>query len=174
MNKDDFYYLGKILKTYGNKGHVLVSLDVDNPEDYKYLESVYLDLHGERIPFFIESLELKHNKKAVFHFQDVETIEDADIYIGLELFLPLSQLPPLQDEQFYFHEIKGFKVIDEKHGPLGFVDDILELPRQSLLQVVQDKKELLIPIVDEVILHVDRKNKTLYVRTPEGLVEIYL
>ena len=63
MNKDDFFYLGKILKTHGNKGQVIVLLDVDDPEDYLALESVYLDLHGERIPFFIGSLELKHNRK---------------------------------------------------------------------------------------------------------------
>jgi len=173
MNKDDFYYLGKILKTYGNKGQVLVHLDVDDTENYDELQSVYLDLHGERIPFFIDSLELKHNKNAVVHFQEVETIEDAEIYVGLELYLPIAQLPPLNEDQFYYHEVKGFTVIDERHGQLGIVDDILELPHQSLLQVMHDGKEVLIPIVDEVILEIDRKKRLLFVRTPEGLLEIY-
>ena len=62
MNKDDFYYLGRVLKTHGNKGQVMVHLDVDDPEVYHNLESVYLDLRGERIPFFIAGIELKHNR----------------------------------------------------------------------------------------------------------------
>ena len=105
MNKDDFYYLGKILKTHGNKGQVMVHLDVDDPETYQKLESVYLDLHGERIPFFIAALELKHNRKAVVQFQDFNTLEDAESLQGLEMYLPITELPPLKGNRFYYHEI---------------------------------------------------------------------
>jgi 16S rRNA processing protein RimM len=174
MNKDDFYYLGKVIKTYGNKGHVMVILDVDDPAEYTKLESVFLDLQGERIPFFIEELELKHNKKAVVRFQDVNSIEDAEIYAGLEMYLPASDLPVLDGDQFYFHEIKGFRVVDLKHGEIGIIDDILELPLQSLFQIRQGEREILIPVVDEVIVNVDRENRILRIDAPEGLIEIYL
>jgi len=40
MNKDDFYYLGKIAKPFGSKGQVVAYLDVDEPSQYKKLESV--------------------------------------------------------------------------------------------------------------------------------------
>ena len=174
MNKDDFYYLGKIIKTYGNKGHVMVTLDVDDPSAYLNIESVFLDLQGERIPFFIEELELKHNKKAIIRFQDVNSIEDAEIYSGLEMYLPVSQLPPLSDDQFYFHEVKGFTVIDANHGKIGTIEDIIELPHQSLFQIRFGEKEILIPVVDQVILKVDRENHVLEIDAPEGLIEIYL
>ncbi len=174
MNKDDFYYLGKIIKTYGNKGHVMVTLDVDDPTDYLNIESVFLDLQGERIPFFIEELELKHNKRAVIRFQDVVSIEDADIYAGLEMYLPVSQLPPLKGDQFYFHEVKGYRVFDLNHGDIGILEDVLELPHQSLFQVRFGEKEILIPVVDEVIVDVDRENKLLKIEAPVGLLEIYL
>ena len=174
MNKDDFYYLGKVIKTYGNKGHVMVILDVDDPKVYLNMESVYLDLQGERIPFFIEELELKHNKKAIIRFQDVNSIEDGDIYAGLEMYLPVAQLPPLDGDQFYFHEIKGFRVIDLKHGDIGVIEDILELPLQSLFQIRSGEREILVPVVDEVIIKVDRENRILEIEAPEGLIEIYL
>jgi 16S rRNA processing protein RimM len=174
MNKDDFYYLGKVIKAYGNKGHVMVTLDVDDPSAYLNTESVFLDLQGERIPFFIEELELKHNKKAVIRFQDVNSIEDAGIYAGLEMYLPVSQLPPLEGDQFYFHEVKGFRVTDLKHGDIGVIDDILELPHQSLFQIRSGDREILVPIVDEVIIKVDRENRVLEIEAPEGLIEIYL
>jgi 16S rRNA processing protein RimM len=174
MNKDDFYYLGKIHKTHGNKGQVIVQLDVDDPEKYIELESVYLDLHGERIPFFIATLELKHNRKALIQFQDFETIEDAESLAGLEMYLPITDLPALKGNQFYYHEIIGFRVSDQQHGEIGVIEDVLDLPHQSLFQIRFGDKEILIPVVDEVILKVDKTNKLLLIRAPEGLIEIYL
>lgn len=174
MLKDDFYYVGRILKTYGNKGQVMVHLDVDEPTEYLELESVYLDLHGERVPFFIDTIELKHNNKAVIGFQDYATIEDAECLKGMEMYLPLTSLPALDADQFYFHEIKGFKVFDEKYGDLGIVEDVLELPHQSLLQIKYAGKEVLIPIVDEIILEIDKAGKLLKIAAPEGLIDIYL
>lgn len=174
MNKDDFYYLGKILKTHGNKGQVMVHLDVDDPEDYQQLESVYLDLHGERIPFFMAAVELKHNRKAVVKFQDFDTLEDAESLQGLEMYLPVTELPALQGNRFYYHEIKGFRVVDLNHGEIGLIEDILELPHQSLFQVRHGEKEILVPIVDEIIKKVDRKKKLLTIEAPAGLIEIYL
>jgi 16S rRNA processing protein RimM len=174
MIKEDFYYLGKILKTHGNKGQVMVHLDVDDAETYTNLESVYLDLHGERIPFFIASLEVKHNRKAVVRFQDFDTLEDAESLQGLEMYLPVTELPALKGNQFYYHEIKGFQVIDSNHGNIGVISDILELPHQSLFQIHFGEKEILIPIVDEIIRKVDRRKKLLMIEAPAGLIEIYL
>jgi 16S rRNA processing protein RimM len=173
MARDDFYYLGKVLKTFGNKGQVMVNLDVDDPEDYLEMESVFLDLEGERVPFFIETLELKNKRKAIIRFQDVTTLEDAEVYIGREMYLPVSILPPLKGDQFYFHEVIGFKVLDSRHGDIGILVDILPLPHQSLLQITKGKREILIPLVDEIIQQVDRNTKTIFIIAPEGLIEIY-
>jgi len=174
MARDSFYYLGRIVKTFGNKGHLLIHLEVDDPERYSELESVYLDLDGERIPFFIEELELKNHRKAVIRFQDVTDIEEAEIYIGREMFLPLSELPSLDGNHFYFHEVIGFNVNDIRHGMIGTIGEILELPQQSLFRIMKGNREILIPVVDDIIKRVDREDKTIYIEAPEGLVEIYL
>jgi 16S rRNA processing protein RimM len=174
MKKDDFYYLGRILKTHGSKGHVLVHLDVDDASKYCKLKSVYLDLHGERIPFFIKTIELKHNRKASLLFHDFETLEDAESLQGLEMYLPVTELPVLKGKKFYYHEVTGFRVIDQIHGEIGLISDILELPHQSLLQVRNGEKEILIPVVDEIIQKVDRQKKLVMIEAPAGLIEIYL
>ncbi|MDD4603994.1 MAG: ribosome maturation factor RimM [Bacteroidales bacterium] len=174
MNKDDFYYLGKVLKTYGNKGQLLVQMEVDNPENYLDLESVYIDTHGERIPFFLTSLELKHHRRAIFQFQDINSVEDAEVFSGLEMYLPVTQLPILEGNGFYFHEVIGYTVTDSHHGNIGSVEDILELPQQSLLQIRHGDKEILIPIVDEIIKSVNHQQKKIEIEAPAGLIDIYL
>ncbi len=173
MIKDDFYYLGKIIKTHGNKGQLLVHLDVDEPEVYTTLESVFLDLHGERVPFFIDTLELRGSRKAIIRFKEVVSIEEAEVFPGLEMYLPLDQLPTLTGNQFYHHEIIGFSVIDEHRGNIGMIENILEYPNQSLFQIRYGEKEILIPVVDAIIKHLDRNNKTLEIKAPDGLIELY-
>lgn len=174
MNKDDFFYLGKILKTFGNEGHLLVSLDVDDPAHYKKLESVFIGINDDRIPFFIQSLELRPRNQAILLFDDTTSVEDAEIFTGKEMFLPVSLLPKLSDNQFYYHEITGFSVIDQRLGSVGTVKSVLELPSQALLQVMKEGKEILIPITDEILQRVDRENRELLINAPEGLIEIYL
>ena len=174
MNKDDFYYLGKIAKPFGSKGQVVAYLDVDEPLNYKKLESVYLDLDGEWVPFLIKSVEILTGRKAILHFEDVNTAEDAAVYTGREMYLPLDSLPPLKGKKFYYHEVKGFTVIDTVHGRIGTLVKVMDLPRQSLLQIAFNDKEILVPLVDEVIVKVDRKKKELHIHAPEGLIDIYL
>ena len=174
MNKDDFYYLGRILKTYGNNGHVLAFIDVDDPTKYQQMESVFIGIDDDRIPFFVTSVELRPKNQVILLFEDTLTAEDAVIFEGRELFLPVSQLPQLQGNKFYYHEVAGFKVIDTKHGEIGYLKSVMDLPRQSLLQIQFGEKEILIPLTDEILLNVDRIKKELQIDAPDGLIEIYL
>jgi 16S rRNA processing protein RimM len=174
MNKDDFYYLGKIAKPFGSKGQVVAFLDVDDPSNYSKLESVYLDLDGEWVPFLIDSIEIQSSRKVLLHFEDVNNAQDAAPYTGRELYLPLDNLPPLKGKKFYYHEVKGFSVIDVVKGNIGILVKVMDLPRQALLQIAFGEKELLVPLVDEIIVKVDRKKKELHIRAPEGLIDFYL
>jgi 16S rRNA processing protein RimM len=106
--------------------------------------------------------------------EDVNSIEDARIFAGREMYLPASMLPPLKGKKFYYHEITGFTVNDEKFGMIGKVESVLDLPQQALMQVKHGEKEILVPMVDEVLLKVDRKKKEIHIRAPEGLIELYI
>ena len=174
MVKDDFFYLGKILKTYGSKGHLLIFLDVDDPVRYEKMETVFIGIENDRIPFSIEELELKQKNSARIRFEDVRTADDAGIYVGRELYLPIGMLPPLKGKKFYYHEVIGFTVLDKNHGNIGIITSILDLPQQSLMQIRHGSKEILIPVVDKVLLKVDRSKKELHIQAPEGLIEIYI
>jgi len=174
MQNNDFYYLGKILRTFGNKGQLMVQLEVDEPEKYLNLESVYLDIYGEQIPFFITSIELKTRNSAIFSFTDVHSGDEAEEYTGMEMFLPISRLPELTGNQFYYHEVEGFTVVDTRFGELGTIETILDLRQQALFQIRYGDKEILIPAVDGIILEINRERKIITIEAPEGLIDIYI
>lgn len=174
MDIEDCFYLGYISKTFGFKGEVTAYFDVDDVSNYHKMESVFLLLEGKLVPFFIESISFRpHNREANIRFQGIESIEKSDRLPGAELYLPLSSLPPLEGNQFYFHEVTGYQAIDVEAGPIGVVTRILDLPGNPLFEIKQGHKEALIPVRDEFIVALDRKNKRIELKTPPGLLSLY-
>ncbi|MFK5973679.1 MAG: ribosome maturation factor RimM [Flavobacteriaceae bacterium] len=174
MQKSDCFYLGKIVSKYSYKGEVLVKLDTDEPEIYDNMESVFVSLGNNLVPFFIKRCRLHKSSLLRIDFEEVNDESDADRIMGSELYLPMTFLPKLEGNTFYFHEIIGFTLHDSIHGNIGTVQSVNDTTSQALFEVQKGDKQLLIPITDEIITKVDRENKTIYVTTPEGLVALYL
>lgn len=171
MKKDDCYYLGKITKAHGLKGQVNFYLDVDNPYEYEGLDAVFVEMDSGLMPIFIENLNISA-KKVIATLEDHEHIDDVQYLINKSLYLPQAALPELEEDQFYYHEIVGYKVIDEREGDVGEIEDVLEYPQQALIQMDHNGSEVLFPVKDEIIKKVDKKEKIMYVDLPEGLLEI--
>ena len=174
MRKEECFYLGKIAKKFSFKGEVLIYLDTDEPELYENMESVFVDFNKNLVPFFIENSSLHKNDFLRVRFEDVDSEEEADKLIGLEVYLPLSMLPKLEGTKFYFHEIIGFKVTDQRLGDIGTVHAILDNAAQPIFEIFKGQKQVLVPMIDSFIIEVNRKDKKLVLTTPEGLVDLYL
>ncbi len=170
---DDYYYLGNIINPHGFKGKLNVYLDTDEPAAYDQLDALFLNIKGGLVPYFIESIKIR-NQKAVLELQDVDTLEKASLLSKTEMYLPLSTLPTLEGNQFYYHEVVGFEIIDKEYGSLGAIKEVLEYPNQAVLQVFTKEKEVLIPINSGIIQKVDRSHKTIHIQAPDGLISMYL
>ena len=173
MTKNDCFFFGKITKTHGLKGELTVKLDVANPEDFKDLRYLMIEDRGNLIPYFIENQKI-NGDKMIIQLQDVKKVEQAVAFMGKAVFLPNEFMPELEDDDFYYKEIVGFKMIDALKGEIGEISDVLEYPTQAVIQVMKDGKESLIPIHDDIIQKVDKKAKILTVKAPEGLIDMYL
>lgn len=173
MNKEDSFELGYIMKPHGINGEVVAFFDVDNPDDYINLESVFIEINNKLVPFFIDSIRIS-GKKVFVKFEDIKSIAQAETLKNAALYLSLNQLPELSEEQYYFHELPGLSVIDKNLGELGIVESIFELPHQNLISMMYQGKEVLIPMTDEIIKKVNRRKKELIVELPDGLLDIYL
>lgn len=174
MDKDQMYFLGQITKPHGLKGEVMFFLDVDVPQEYEQLEMVFVEMGNDLVPYFIENINIRPDGKAIVKLEDFNHINDLDPIIGKRLYLPLSELPELEDGQFYFHEIIGFEIFDVlSNQSIGVIENVLDYPNQALFQINAKGKEVLVPIRNEIIVEVDKKNKVIQIEMPEGLLEIY-
>lgn len=174
MKKDECFYLGKIVKKYSFKGELLAKLDTDEPDLYSNLDAIFVDLRGNMVPFFIERSQLHKSDLLRLKFEDVDSEADADSLLKSDLYLPLDLLPKLEGDKFYFHEVIGFSIKDKNFGEVGIIKNINDSTAQALFEIDSDGTEILIPMNDKFIVKVDRKNKTIHVNTPEGLIDLYL
>ena len=174
MTKEECFYLGKIVSKFSFRGEVLAKLDTDEPELYIEMESVFVDFNKNLVPFFLERAQLHKSTLVRIKFEDVDNEPDAEDLIGAELYLPLSDLPKLDDDKFYFHDILGFEVIDANFGSVGTIIKLNDQTSQILLIIDSKGKEVIIPLNDDFVEKIDKENKKFHIEAPEGLIEMYL
>lgn len=173
MKKEACFLLGYIASKYSFKGELLFKLDTDEPEEYENMESVFVAIGANLVPYFILERSWHKNMLRV-RLQGIETETDASNLIGSELYLPLTALKALQENQFYYHEVIGFSLIDQNNQHIGIVKSVNDSTAQHLFVADHNGVSILVPLVDEFILKVDKKAKEIHLNLPEGLLDLYL
>tara|TARA_Y100000768_G_scaffold185538_1_gene138951 strand:- start:62 stop:586 length:525 start_codon:yes stop_codon:yes gene_type:complete len=174
MNENNYYYLGKVTRKFSFKGELIAFLDTDTPFHYYGLKKIFLKVDNSYIPYFISKISKYKNNSVRVKFEDVKNESEAMELINYEVFLPIEELPKLEGKKFYYHEVIGFMVIDINHGKIGEITYINDQTPQHLFVVKSSGKEILIPINDDFILDLDRINKIVNLKIPEGLLKIYM
>lgn len=171
MNKDQCFYLGSVAKLHGYKGGLSLYLDVDYPDDYTEMESVFIEINKQLVPFFMESSKRSSSNLLTVKFEGVDTEEDARALLRKSLYLPMEVLPKLDGNKFYYHEVIGFDMVDARLGNIGKITEIVDHPTNPLFIISDGTNESVVPINDHMLEKVDRATNTIFINTPEGLIE---
>ena len=172
MKKQDCFYLGKIIKKYSFKGEVLIKIDGTLSENYFDLKNVLIENEKYLIPFFIKKIKL--HKPDIFRikFEDIDSEELANKILKKDIYLPLSLLPPLSGKKFYFHEVVGFKALND-NKIIGIIKNINDKSPQATFEIKDNDKIILIPIHDDFIIKINRKEKNIELNLPDGLLDLH-
>ena len=168
MKKEECFFLGYISRKHGYKGEFNIKLE--STPKHKELGHLFIEMNGNLVPFFIDSFRMKKETIALVKLEDINSEEDAQSLIGKEIYLPLEFLDETQQNEL--HTLIGFEVVDATHGNIGKVTNILDNSAQELFQIDNGTQEILIPITEEFIQKIE--GNTLYLQTPEGLIDLYL
>lgn len=170
-NNDNCLKIGRIVKTHGLHGMVVIKLDDNDLLDFGILDHVYVGFNGRLIPFFIDEMNERSTKVTV-KFADVDVIEKAEELSRRPIFVEKELLDDLDSDDFYYHEIVGFDIVDSEEGIVGVVESVVENPAHDLLEVRTENGLILVPIVDAIVGETDRENRKIYVTLPEGLLDL--
>jgi 16S rRNA processing protein RimM len=173
MNKQDCLVIGTIIKTHGVKGELIVS--TKNPNLLQNIkESVFLEIEGLLVPFFVEKIVPTSNNHFRILFDCVKSEADAKKIIRTTVFVSLKSVQSDISYENNKNILKGFLVSDAKYGNVGVVTDIVDSDTNPLIVINNNGKEILIPIHHDLIKDVDLNNKHLYIDAPEGLIDLYM
>lgn len=172
MKKQDCYYLGKIVSKFSFKGEILLKLDVDRNSSLKF-KSIFIEIDKILVPFSILKMSLHKTSLLKIKFEGIDNEKLADSLLKKEAFLPLKDLPKLEGQKFYYHEITGFKAEDLKYGKIGIIEGVNDQTSQPLVLVKGiDNNQIMIPLVDDFLVEVSRDKKKIIFNLPEGLINL--
>ena len=115
---------------------------------YEYEEEIYLKLEGVNIR------------------------EQATKLTQKEVWLPEEEFKKFSARSSPIN-LLGYTIV-EGEQVLGKILEVIEQPHQILCKIEFNKKEAYIPLHEETIRKIDKKNQQVIVSLPPGLLEIYL
>jgi len=162
--------LGRIIKVYGYKGAVTVKLEKTFIENIPELESVFLEIEGKPVPFFVSDSEYQSAGILKLKFEGYESIEKVNEFTGCKIFLTSGKI---SENSIDLEVITGYKVLSADNKLVGTIKEVNENPEQWLMIVMTIKnKEILIPLHEDFIIEIDKKGKTITMNLPEGLTDL--
>ncbi len=170
IRPDTHLAIGKVSKPWGLKGAVSVFSYAESPESFLRISALYV--HGEGGTTELPLAEAKRHKKGVLlRFKGRDRIEDVEDLVGLTLYMDKKDLAPLEEGEYYWHELIGMEVLTDTGRPVGKLEKVLETGNHDVYVVVQEGREVLVPAIRDVVRNVDVAGKRMIIHAVEGLLK---
>ncbi|OGP82472.1 MAG: 16S rRNA processing protein RimM [Deltaproteobacteria bacterium RBG_16_54_11] len=164
--------IGRVSRPHGLKGEIRI--EYFNPED-PHLFSRYqmIFIQGDTgSPQPYRPIAVRPHKKFILALlEGIRTREEAEQLRGKAVLVDPAELPPLDEDEYYWHEILGMRVVTEAGGNVGEITEVLPTGSNDVYVVREGEKEFLIPAIKEVIISIDKKARTIVIRPLEGLLQ---
>ena len=172
LNEEDVV-IARIVKARGIRGEVACDLETDFPERFATLERAAVAMpSGSRLDLGLEA-HWFHKGRVILKFAGTDTMTDAERLVGGLLVIPAADARELEDDEFYEYDLIGLDVVTAARDRVGRVREVTRSGAGVLLVVeTDDKRELLIPFVDEICETVDLEAKRVTINPPAGLLEL--
>ncbi|KMP11065.1 ribosome maturation factor RimM [Candidatus Nitromaritima sp. SCGC AAA799-C22] len=168
----DWIPVGKVTKTHGLKGELkfyplmdenwfadLKQVRLGNEDPAKdFTDCTLQSLRGKDVPLIVK-------------FKEVDDVDAAKQLAGMTLYVPRDAFPELPEDEYYWFQIEGLEVYDEDARYYGRVEEIIRTGSNDVYVVRDDKKELLLPMIDSVVKSIDLEAGKLIFHPVEGLLE---
>jgi 16S rRNA processing protein RimM len=170
---DELIAVGRISGTHGIKGQLKVYSYSGNLESINATRIVTLKSPDGATLREIGIKGVKpHCNGFILSLNDYDDIDRALPLVGSELLLKRSQLPEPEDDEYYWCDLIGLRVVTSDGMELGTLDDIFETGSSDIYVVRKDKQEYLIPAIASVISSVDLAGGTMVITPLDGLLDL--
>ncbi|MDQ6889895.1 MAG: ribosome maturation factor RimM [Bacteroidota bacterium] len=169
---DNYFKIGRLAGTFGVNGELVLEHSLGKKTSLKGLENIFIEQNKSSfLPYFIESAKIKNDREVYLKLEGISTKEAAHVLIKNEVWLTEKDFKKLAAVAAPI-SLLGYMVINEEQE-IGEVIEVIEQPHQVLCKILLEGKEALLPIHDNTLDKIDKKNRKLFLTLPEGLLDIY-
>jgi 16S rRNA processing protein RimM len=166
IQRKDFLEVGSAVKVHGTKGELKFNLT----QSFTLKDWAFLEFRGKPVPFYIDYTKAEFADEIIIKLSGIDTIEQANNLIGKLLLLPSKQVKNVKNTDDW--TLAGYLMIDQKQGVLGTIVGVIENTYQSLALLNFNERELMVPLVEEIVLEINDKKKEVLVDLPDGLLTL--
>ena len=170
INPDDFLLVGTIGLPFGIKGQVKLHTITSRPEHLLRLKTVFL---GEtRVATGLRRAAEHKHTVMILTLAGVEDRNAADALRGTEVYIRQQDAAPLDEDEYFLHDLPGLQVETTGGEVLGTVDEVLETGANDVLVVRRESgEEVLIPMTREVVKALDLTARRIVIEPIQGLLD---
>lgn len=154
---DDLFLIAEVKSAFGTEGYVLIDSFSDFKDRFFELQKVFVQIFGNYKELIVESVKEIDNK-IILKFKGFNSSSDVEIFLNQKLFVDKENVVRLEKDTFFIHDLIGCQVF-RNEIIIGFVNDVLVLPANDVLEIKNDEKVILVPFVKDFIQNVQVENK---------------
>lgn len=174
MKHDGYTSIGTILNPHGYKGKISIFSNLKKNKDFKFPESIFVEIQQILIPFFVEEYSA-NNSRFIIKLKELNSEQEVLQLKKKEIFITNDIYNKLVAEDNSNLSLIGFEVYDKIYGLIGTVKNILEYPGQEIFEIRGlENEEILMPFSKSFIKKINKSKKTIDITAPEGLLDLYL
>jgi 16S rRNA processing protein RimM len=181
MNPDELLLIGYIAGGFGVHGQLKMKAVTDQPDHLKqHIRTVYLGASTppERAsstapprPYRLRQVDDYKPGMLLLTLDGVTTRETADSLRSTEVFIQARDALPLDEDEYYLHELYNLRVETTDGVEIGVVREVLETGAHEVLVVARpNHPDALIPMIRDIVHHLDPNNGRIVIRLIEGLL----
>ncbi len=184
MPRPEYAIVGLIRKAQGIRGEVIVQPLTDKPDViFASGSRVFAgtpsgdlaparDVRGvEEVPTLTISESKPFKKGLIVKFEELGDRDSAELWRGRYLLAPFSELPPLEEDEVYLHDLIGMHAVSTSGEQLGTVTTFYELPQGLVLDIQTARGTVMVPYRPEVIVRTDLEERTVVINEKLGFTD---
>ncbi|MBN2135190.1 MAG: 16S rRNA processing protein RimM [Acidobacteria bacterium] len=169
----EYFTIGRILKTHGIRGEVILAPYRIVQDEILDFESVMIETDNKFEEIVISQIR-PHKDRYIVLFEGFSDINECQDLIGKEIYADADSLSDEALIYLFLQQTEGIRVEDSEGKEIGVLTELMETSGHPVFVIeTPGKKELMIPAVDEFIEEIDMDDKKLVLNPPEGIFEIY-
>ena len=163
--------IGTIITKHGFNGSLILKISGKYSNNLSIVDFLFIEINKKHIPFKLDSIKTFKNKSYKIKFNEVNDDAYANQLISKSVFIKSNDYPDLKKETNIYSAIINFSAFNNE-AKIGEIININENLPQPVFEINYKSKIVMVPIHEDLIINIDKENKNIFLRIPDGLLDI--